>query len=235
MKNGHVKDAEIDLVITHIIPILGSYNAPHVRRLMAGIFGFFTDRVFKDNANEPVLYFPFIPAYARPDEHLLLTGLRNKLEYLLRQGWTPRQIFHLILGLARFAIIDDSVPSGAILEIGYARNAGTVTILLHCLCNETAFKSSWMTYDFEIVGGDDVITTGYLLTQLENIRETDLEEFFHELLHDLIQRAEQRLATRAKLFEACKERYRSTLSHGIYILVKNSNYRELLKHFPEDF
>lgn len=67
---------------------------------------------------------------------------------------TFRQKLHLLLSASRFVIIEDSYPSGAILEIGYARNCGTVTIILRKKGENRIMRSTSMTLDFVIHSPD---------------------------------------------------------------------------------
>jgi len=113
--------------------------------------------------------------------------------------FTLRQKLHLLLAASRFCIIEDSTPSGAILEIGYAKNSGVVTILLRAKNdneeNSRYQKATWMTLDFEI-HSKDTIVIHYSLGRLKD------PLYQRRLVKCIVYHAEKRILERYQ--ELCK-------------------------------
>ena len=194
-------------VATHIVPIFGSYNAEHTTFVLDTVFGLLIHEEIR--AGDGKRLYPLIPKYA---EEKQLMGedreVHNICTLYKEAGWTPRQLLHLVISLARYVIVDDTVPSGAILEMGYARNTGTIMIVLGGKRGRT-YRSSWMTYDFA-VHSKDVIEEAYDW-EIVAARDEAACEHLKEVLEEAIKKAEDRLVDRKREFEDRKDAYWTVL------------------------
>jgi len=182
-----------------IVSIFGSYNFDHVDKILRTV----SSCLMEKN------YFPVLLDIRRN-----ICGESQRfaefLNYLYELGWTARQVTHLLLGISRFAIIDDSVPSGAIIEIGYARNTGTITFILVASDDSHTYRSSWMMLDFPI-HSKDFILKRYRIIMRGNSINIDINQV-KELVEEIISDAEKRLAERLNSFNKFRQEYRNGLN-----------------------
>jgi len=202
-------------VSTNIVPIFGSFNAKHVVDVICSVFTIILNEgkyVPFTTLHDIVKAMPTMPYHVR--------RVYEKLYKLFHDvGWTTRQLFHLIISIARFIIVDDTVPSGAILELGYARNAGTITIVLaararHRNSGEIAYRSTGMTYDFDIHSADvKVFEYDWKVVETEqnNGNTVSLRRHLKGILNDAFKWANKRFEMRKKELEKRSRKYVSIL------------------------
>ena len=88
----------------------------------------------------------------------------------LNYSETPRQKLHGYTSNAKFVLVEDSKPSGAIIELEYCRHVGVITpIIFEELSSEITGRSTFMTLDLE-VHSKDFKSFRYMKTDMKSIR-----------------------------------------------------------------
>jgi len=227
-------------VIARFVPLFGSFNDDRVINLLRSLHLLLTRWNYYPFCS---LHPPFLEDRTGEQKSRRSEGqepLRQFYTYvsLFRDaGWTFRQLYHFIIAMARFIIIDDTVPSGAILELAYARDTGTITIILEAEEDGTKIRSTGMTLDFKIHSEGDVHIVTYRPKELMRLRGKDRMQYIeNEILRRCISRAEGRFEERRHSFnELCRnfrsagEKYRE-LGETIKKLEK-----DIRSHRGEDF
>ena len=109
-----------------LVPVLGPYVRPENKAIIQNIV--------IAVSNPPNAMTPIDP------EKINMEGVYD----------TARHKINSLIAKAKFVIVEDSVPSGAILELEYCKNVGAITAIFR----KRGKKSSWMSIDFEIHSED---------------------------------------------------------------------------------
>ncbi len=157
----------LGIFLEKFVPVLGSYKGKRLRFLQK------ISSILQDSGYIPIR----MDKMKKPDFD------------------TARHKLHTYLSTSCFAIVDDSTPSGAIVELEYSRNVGAITVILR----PKGKKSSWMTLDFEI-HSLDFKSFDY---ERENMRE--LGNLFKGKVFKWI---EKRKIDRRKQFKSLERRYK---------------------------
>ncbi len=190
--------------ISNSVLLLGSYRFPHVRKLFRELSFHF-------------LRHGLLPIVLEESWNITQEGanVAAMVRELYQKGWTPRQVLHFLLGLVKFAVVDDTVPSGAIIEMGYARNSGTLVVVLRGRREGNKngggdlVGSSWMTLDFTL--SNDFILMEYdVKEKTEGDRIIEMEpdvDDIKKVVDEMIDLVHRRLEERRVTFENLSRRY----------------------------